>query len=133
MRFSHVLWIGLATALVGCGNPLAGTYKAEFRPIEGYKENGTQTPHAKIREDLSASPRVIELGGDGKFTFKTGAETTWLGTWRATDKAVFLKAKTVKGIAVGSALQYEKEYKLENGSFIDSTGKADGYEYVYKK
>lgn len=133
MRFCHVLWIGLAMALVGCGNPLAGTYRAEFRPIEGYKENGRQTPHAKLREDLAANPRVIEMDSKGGATFKTGTEITWLGSWRATDKAVFLKAKTVKGVIIDSALQYEKEYKLENGSFIDSTGKADGYEYVYKR
>jgi len=133
MRVAHIVWIGLAAALAGCGNPLAGSYKAEFRPIEGYKETGRQTPHSKLREDLAANPRVIVLDANGGFTFKTGAETTWLGTWRATDKAVFLKAKTVKGIIVGSALQYEKEYKLENGNFIDSTSTADGYEYVYKK
>jgi len=133
MRVAHIVWIGLAVVLTVCGNPLAGSYKAEFRPIEGYKENGRQTPHAKLREDLAASPRVIELGADGKFTFRTGAETIWLGTWRATDKAVLLKATTVKGIAVGSALQVEKEYKLENGGFIDSTGSGDGYEFLYKK
>jgi hypothetical protein len=125
----------LCLMLAGCGEVGAGTYVAEVRkvsdppnpPPRGYTLEDVQQ---KLRDE----PQVIDLRSNGRFETRRGERVVWEGTWRTEDNQLILRAEVVNGVSVGSRLQDDRKYSIEDGAIIDqSVYGAYGLHLVYRR
>ena len=111
--------VSLSALAVGCGSPLAGTYTAEHRVIEGMSESSEQ---GYSLEDFRAkrpkdNPSLI-LNRNGRFEWNTGSVINE-GAWRVKGDTLYLRTDINDGRPIGAALQLDREWRIgESGEIF---------------
>jgi len=136
MKTSVFLYaLPLTLVLSGCGSPLAGTYKADARLLEG-KSESTEPGYSleEVRATILGENRSLIITNDGRFVWNTG-DVINEGTWRTEGDTLFLREDINDGRPIGAALQQDREWKLGRKGEIIRAGYYNRYnlEVVYSR
>ncbi len=133
-RAIFLLVFVVVAGLTGCGRMMTGTYHATIEPVQSVTTPAPGYSLEDVRAKLAAEPEEIELRANQRFQFRRAGEVVWDGVWRVDGEALYLRAETVRGVAVLPKLQDDKRYRLESGAIVDE-GRygAYGLRVVYRR